>query len=138
MCWWKKLQLLIPILLCTNWLLLYWILVNTSFPSLRRYVGMKRKIDPLSHFSLLTNVWMPSTWSISYTINLLDVIPPYIKDQSVRIMSSSYTSLIAPKIFNYRRILQDYSIDDLNDKPPDCSCHNPPFKYSPAGYVILV
>jgi hypothetical protein len=38
---------------------------------------------------------------------------------------------IAPEIFNYRRLLQDFSIDGLKAKPPDCFCHNTPFKYSP-------
>ena len=54
-------------------MLLYWILVNTDFSSRGRYVGFKGKIDPFSHFSLLTKLWMPSTWTISYTINLLEL-----------------------------------------------------------------
>ena len=33
-------------------------------------------------------------------------------------------------------VLQDVSIDDLRAKPPDFSCHNSPFKYSPACNVI--
>ena len=32
--------------------------------------------------------------------------------------------------------MQDFSIDGLQAKPPDCFCHNTPFKYSPAGHVI--
>jgi hypothetical protein len=32
--------------------------------------------------------------------------------------------------------LQDFSIDDLKDKPLDCSCHNSQLKYNPADHVI--
>ena len=63
-------------------------------------------------------------------------VPPYFKDQSVPIISYTYTSPIAPKIFNHKRVLQDLNIDDFKAKPPDCSCNSSPFKYSPAGHVI--
>jgi hypothetical protein len=64
------------------------------------------------------------------------MVPPYFKDHSVPIISYSYTSPIASNIFNYKRLLQDFSIDDLKAKPPDFSCHNSPFKYSPVGRVF--
>ena len=54
-------------------------------------------------------------------------VPPYFKDQSVPIISYTYTSTIAPKIFNYRRVLQNLSINDLKAKPPGCSCEHSPF-----------
>jgi hypothetical protein len=38
------------------------------------------------------------------------MVPPYFKDQSVPIISYSYSSSIAPKIFNNKRVLQDFSI----------------------------
>ena len=40
-----------------------------------------------------------------------------------------------PKIFNDRRVLQNFSIDGLEVKPPDCSWHNSPFKYSHADII---
>jgi len=32
--------------------------------------------------------------------------------------------------------LYDFHIDKLKTKPPDCSCHNFPFKYNPDGHVV--
>ena len=64
------------------------------------------------------------------------MFPPYFIYQSVSITSHSYSSFIAPKIFNYKRVLQDFGIDDLKAKPPHCSCHNSPFKYTPASLII--
>ena len=63
-------------------------------------------------------------------------IPPYFKDQSVPIISYTYTTPIASKVFNYKQVLHGLNIDDLKSKPPDCSCHNSPFVYNPAGHVI--
>lgn len=63
------------------------------------------------------------------------MVPPYSKDQSVPTSSYSYTLTFAPKIFNKRRVLQDFSIGDLKAKPPDWSCHNSPFKYNPVDHV---
>jgi hypothetical protein len=64
------------------------------------------------------------------------MVPPYFKDQYNPISSYSYSSPIAPKIFNHKRVLQDFGIDDLKAKPPDCSCHNSPFKDSVISHVI--
>ena len=50
------------------------------------------------------------------------MVPPLFKDQSAPIISYSYSSPIAPTIFNYKRVLQDCSIDDPKAKPPNCSC----------------
>ena len=63
-------------------------------------------------------------------------IPPYFKDQSVPIISYTYTKPIATKIFNYKRVLQDLDIDDFKSKPPDCTCASSQFTYNPAGHVI--
>ena len=63
-------------------------------------------------------------------------IPPYFQDQSIPIISYTYTSPIAPMIFNYKKVLQDLSLNDLKAKPPDCSCHTSPLQYSPIGHVI--
>ena len=37
---------------------------------------------------------------------------------------------IAAMNFNFKRIMQDFSIDDLKAKAPDWFCHNSAFKYS--------
>jgi hypothetical protein len=63
-------------------------------------------------------------------------IPPYFKDKSVPIISYTYTTPIATKIFNYKHVLKNLSMDDYKSKPPDCTCESSPFKYNPAGHVI--
>ena len=103
-------------------LLLYWMLVNIGLSSQWRYVEMKRKINPFP-LSFLTKIWTPSTWGISNTMNLLKLwFHLYSKDQSAPIISYSYSSPIAPTLFNYKRVLQDCSIDDPKAKSPNCSC----------------
>ena len=63
-------------------------------------------------------------------------IPANFKDKSVPKISYTYTTPIAPRIFNYKKVLQDLEIDDFKAKPPDCSCANSPFKYGPSGHII--
>ena len=94
---------------------------------------MERKIDPFSQFSLLTKIWMPLTWAISYTINLLRLWFHFILEINLFL---SFHIPIVPKIFNYKRVFHYVSIDHLKNKPPDCSCFNSPFKYSPVVHVI--
>ena len=63
-------------------------------------------------------------------------IPPYVKDQSVPIVSYVYTRPIASKIFNYKDVLRDLNIDGFKSKPPECTCASSPFIYNPTGHVI--
>jgi hypothetical protein len=53
--------------------------------------------------------------SISNILNRKEVvkeIPPYFKNQSVPIVSYSYTNSIGRKIFNYKEALQDINIEE--------------------------
>jgi hypothetical protein len=53
--------------------------------------------------------------NISNILNRKEVvkeIPPYFKNQSVPIVSYSYTNSIVRKIFNYKEALQDINIED--------------------------
>ena len=68
--------------------------------------------------------------------SVISKIPPYFKDQSVPIISYTYTTPIATKVFNYKHVLQGLNIDDYKSKPPDCTCANSPFMYNPTGHVI--
>ena len=61
-----------------------------------------------------------------------------IKDYSVPIISFTYTTPIATKIFNYKKVLQDFIIDDFKSKSPDCTRATCPFIYNPTGHVITV
>ena len=54
-------------------------------------------------------------------------IPPYFIDKSTPLIS--YTHTVASRIFNYKTVLQHISIDDMEFKPPDCSCSSSPFNY---------
>jgi len=61
---------------------------------------------------------------------------PYFKDQSLSIISYTYTIPIATQIFNYKKVFQDLNIDDFMSKRPECTCASTPFIYNLAGYVI--
>jgi hypothetical protein len=55
-------------------------------------------------------VYIPSFSLFSNILNRKEVvkeIPPYFKNQSVPIVSYSYTNSIDRKIFNYKEALQD-------------------------------
>ena len=56
-------------------------------------------------------------------------IPPYFQDTSTPLISYTYTKPIASKIFNHKKVLQDFNIDDLQNKPLTCSCSSSPFNY---------
>jgi hypothetical protein len=57
-------------------------------------------------------------------------IPPYLKDQSVPIISYAHTIPIESTMFNYKHVLHDLNIDDFKSNP------HSPFIDNPAGYVI--
>ena len=63
-------------------------------------------------------------------------VPPYFQNQSVPIISYSYTKTIAPKIFNYKQALQGLDIDEYLKNPLTCDCSNSPYIYNPSGHVI--
>ena len=48
-------------------------------------------------------------------------IPLYFTDKSTPLISYGYTKLVASRIFNYKKVLQHFSIDDLKSKPPGTS-----------------
>ena len=48
--------------------------------------------------------------------NVLNKIPNYFNNKSVPIVSYSYTKPIASKIFNYKKVLQDFKFNNQNDK----------------------
>ena len=60
----------------------------------------------------------------------------YSKNQSVPIISYTYTIHIATKIFNCQKVLYDLNIIDFKSKHPDCICARSPFIYNPAGHII--
>jgi hypothetical protein len=76
--------------------------------------------------------------NISNILNRKEVvkeIPPYFKNQSVPIVSYSYTNSIGRKIFNYKA-LQDINIEEYLKNPLTCDCSHSPFQYNPSGHVI--
>ena len=77
--------------------------------------------------------------NISNILNRKEVvkeIPPYFKNQSVPIVSYSYTNSIGRKIFNYKEALQDINIEEYIKNPLTCDCFHSPFQYNPSGHVI--
>ena len=65
-------------------------------------------------------------------------IPAHFKCQSPPIISYSYSSPIAPKIFNYKNMLQGLNTENITRNPSACSCKASELCYNPAGHIITV
>ena len=64
-------------------------------------------------------------------------IPAYFKNQSpFWQLSYSYLSPIAPKIFNYKNLLQGLNTENITRNPSACSYKASEFCYNPAGHII--
>ena len=64
-------------------------------------------------------------------------IPNYFKELNAPQISYSYTCCIAPKIFNYKRTLNDVDANDLLKNPPSCNCsERPQFIHDPVKHII--
>ena len=62
-------------------------------------------------------------------------IPAYFKNQSPPIIYS-YSSPIAPKMFNYKNVLQGLNTENITRNPSACSCKASKFCYIPTGHII--
>ena len=67
---------------------------------------------------------------------MTSTIPAYFKNQSPPIISYSYSSPVAPKIFNYKNVLQGLNTENITRNPSACSCKATEFCYNPAGHII--
>jgi hypothetical protein len=71
---------------------------------------------------------------------VMDTIPNYFSNQSIPIVSYTYTKPIASRIFNYKKVLQDFKFDNQNSNSQtmmdSCSCSRSNFMYGPVGHVI--
>ena len=67
---------------------------------------------------------------------MTSTIPAYFKKQSLPIISYSYSSPIAPKIFNHKNVLQGQNTENIIRNPSACSCKASEFCYNPAGHII--
>ena len=68
--------------------------------------------------------------------NVTSTIPDYLKNQSPPIISYSNSSPIAPKIFNYRNLLEGLNTENITRNLSACSCKGSEFSYNPAGHII--
>ena len=94
-------------------------------------VGIKKdEIDKLSFLKLsFANKGLDGInfGNILHHKSVKSKIPPYLKDQSMPIISYVYTRPIASKKYNYKHVLRDLNIDDFKSKLPDCICTSSPF-----------
>ena len=74
--------------------------------------------------------------NILHRQKVLSKVPPYFKNQSVPIVSYSYTKTIGSRIFNHKKTLQNLNIEEYLKCPLTCDCTSSPFNYSPSGHVI--
>ena len=63
-------------------------------------------------------------------------IPLYFKNKETPLISYTYSTPVASKIFNYKKVLQSLDLEDFKAHPPSCTCSSSPFLYSPAGHVV--
>jgi hypothetical protein len=100
-----------------------------------------------NHLSFLAMFWLPLWYLQTFNdaTNLNNIlyhksdksnIPHYSKDHPVPIILYTYTTHIVIKIFSYKYVMWDLSIDDLKSKPPDSSCASSPFTYHPNDHVV--
>jgi hypothetical protein len=94
-------------------------------------VGIKKdEIDKLSFLKLsFANKGLDGInfGNILHHKSVKSKIPPYLKDQSMPIISYVYTRPIASKKYNYKHVLRDLNIDDFKSKLPDCICASSSF-----------
>jgi hypothetical protein len=62
---------------------------------------------------------------------VLKVLFYVFKNQSVPIVSYSYTNSIGRKIVNYKESLQDINIEEYLKNPLTCDCSHSPFQCNP-------
>ena len=63
-------------------------------------------------------------------------IPDYFKNKAIPVISYTYTTSIASKIFNHKIVFEAFNLKDRISKLPDCSCASSQYNYSPAGHII--
>jgi len=98
-------------------------------------IGMKKKIDPFSHFSLLTKVWMPSTIAKCYTINLLELWFRLFQRSicSHHFMFPQFSqNLVLHFVLQFRYWLPQSQTSLLFLS----QCYNSSINYCPAGHII--
>ena len=100
----------------------------TEIPPVRRnflHIKFQNKgIDAVNISNILNNKHVQSA------------IPPYFKNKETPLISYTYSTPVASKIFNYKEVLQSLDLDDFKAHPPSCTCSSSPYLYSPAGHVV--
>jgi len=104
------------------------VITSTNDPDKRAFLKLKFNNKGLDNINL-TN--------ILHHKDVMSKIPDYFKDLNAPQISYSYTSCIAPKIFNYKKALNDVNTSDLLETPPTCSCDKmSQFVHKPAKHII--
>ena len=81
---------------------------------------MKQTNVPFLNFSFPTNFSMLLTQAVSFITNKssdLELKSSILRYQSISIISYTYTTPIATKIFNYKKVRHDLNSEDFNSKP---------------------
>ena len=102
------------------------IVLDVAHHRLFKPVGIKK--DEIDKRSFLKLSFANNDLDAIYLGNILhhksvnSKMSPYFKDQSVPVISYTYTTPIATKIFNYNNVLCDLNIENFKSQPPDCTC----------------
>ena len=115
----------------------FWMLLSLGCTSLFKQFLQKRL--PIVIFWNLTSETRVDAVNISNILNhkkVTSTILAYFRNQSPSIISYSYSFPIAPKIFNYKNVLQGLNTENITRNPSACSCKASEFCYNPVGHVI--
>jgi hypothetical protein len=110
-------------------------LIDIARHKLFKPIGIKKaEIDKLSFVNKRIDII--NLGNIFHHKSVKYQIPAYFKDNYIPIISYTYITPMATKLFNYKMALQDFNIDDFKPKPPDSTCARSSFIYIPAGHII--
>ena len=91
----------------------------------------KRFISILFHSKGMDMVNLPS---LLHNKNVISAIPSCI-DNTPPIVSYRYTSTIASKVFNHKKVVSEIDFT-VGSKNLTCGCIDSPYLYGPAGHVV--
>ena len=74
--------------------------------------------------------------SILRSKSVTETVPTYVKEKEPPIISYTYTTTIASKIFNFSSTLSDLDYHQFHNNPSQCECNTSSPLYQPYGHVI--
>ena len=74
--------------------------------------------------------------SILRSKSVSETVPTYFKEKELPMISYTYTTTIASKIFNFSSTLSDLDYHQFHNNSSQCECNTSSHLYQPYGHVI--